>query len=602
LDELESETTASWRKVVEPLELLYDSFDRVTSVFELLAAVNQTSEMEAAAGRGMALARGFARRLQLSTALYTLLKRIRWHPTTWLQHTHKQVQALDYWIGKMEKGGVNLPFWHASSKIATFRRLDEEEAELKRKFADNVRQGTAAFHLTLRDGQHLRGVPHSTLAAMAAAARHRNLTYSASSPGAIYPPISDPPLDGAAPTSEWGPWTVTFDPWVYDSMMAYCPTRRIRQLLYQSYESRASQAPWDNVPVMERLLQVRRSRANLLDSASYPDLAGRRRTSSSNNAKEWLDQMLTPVASAAVRLVLRMVRLMVESEARGVDVWGSMHKSNDLQSVSATGKRLFIRRTKDLSLRKVAKFVSYPVYLASFAVPVRRSARPRVNMKILRWAERMLRNTTFSQPDCVSLLASATTSFRPWDAFYWGRLAFSKESLVQHGVAPDEIRNYFTLSRVLSGAFGLFNRLWGIHVVESDDDKPPVWHPDVKHYQLFNGSDLLGSFFFDPFARPNKLSVPFTQTLVKRSEAHSSTSVRTPIVIVSTYIQNPELGEAALLQLKDVQDVFHELGHVIQNLLNRVDEVLIAGTTILSLDFLEMFSQFYELWATDECV
>ncbi|KDD76543.1 hypothetical protein H632_c188p1, partial [Helicosporidium sp. ATCC 50920] len=41
LDELESESTATWNKIVQPLELIYDSFDRVTNVFKLLAAVNQ---------------------------------------------------------------------------------------------------------------------------------------------------------------------------------------------------------------------------------------------------------------------------------------------------------------------------------------------------------------------------------------------------------------------------------------------------------------------------------------------------------------------------------------------------------------------------------
>ncbi|KDD72204.1 hypothetical protein H632_c3703p0, partial [Helicosporidium sp. ATCC 50920] len=195
--------------------------------------------------------------------------------------------------------------------------LEDEEAELKRQFVYNVARGTAAFHLTLRDGEHLRGVPQPTLAAMAEAAQKRNLTYSSPSfligpSGAMHPPLSAPPLDGAAPTPEWGPWTVTFDPWVYDSMMAYCPSRRIRQLLYQSYESRASQEPWNNVPVVERMLKVRHGRARLLRLSSYTDLVDRGRMASPHKANEFLDAILTPVASAALRTLLQVLRLMVD--------------------------------------------------------------------------------------------------------------------------------------------------------------------------------------------------------------------------------------------------------------------------------------------------
>ncbi|KDD71933.1 hypothetical protein H632_c4145p0, partial [Helicosporidium sp. ATCC 50920] len=252
LDKLESETNATWIRVMAPLELLYDSYERVTGTFELLAAVNQTLEMDAAAGQGKELLNGFGRRLQQSTALYALLLRLRQPWTTWVRHSFSQLRALDYWLAKMRKAGVHLA--SCPAQMADFNRLSDEEANLKRQYAGNVAQGTAAFHMTLRNGAHLQGVPRSTLAAMAAAAQERNLTYGRGWTWAITPASTVPPRDGAPPTPEWGPWTVTFDPWVYNSMMAYCPDRRIRQILYQSYENRASQAPLDNVPVVERML------------------------------------------------------------------------------------------------------------------------------------------------------------------------------------------------------------------------------------------------------------------------------------------------------------------------------------------------------------
>ncbi|KDD74768.1 hypothetical protein H632_c1087p1 [Helicosporidium sp. ATCC 50920] len=56
---------------------------------------------------------------------------------------------------------------------------------------------------------------------------------------------------------------------------------------------------------------------------------------------------------------------------------------------------------------------------------------------------------------------------------------------------------------------------------------------------------------------------------------------------MSTSIRPPKSGEPAELQFYDLLAVFHELGHVLEILLNRDSEVLIAGTTNLPLDFSE---------------
>ncbi|KDD73435.1 M3 peptidase [Helicosporidium sp. ATCC 50920] len=234
------------------------------------------------------------------------------------------------------------------------------------------------------------------------------------------------------------------------------------------------------------------------------------------------------------------------------------------------------------------------------------SASPKVNMEALEEAERIMSNSTLSQSDCVALLNNVTTKFRLWDASFWAhRLDASQNSTEQNpGGEPEDFRNYFTLSRVLSGAFALLNRLWGMHVVESVHDKPQVWHPDVRHYRLFNDSQLLGSFFFDPYARPNKSSASRTYSLVKRSEVHDHwpNKVRYPVAVMVTSIVPPESGKPALLDIMDVQNLFHELGHVIQHLVNQESQALIAGTTTLPLDLFEMFATFYELWATEDSI
>ncbi|KDD72608.1 hypothetical protein H632_c3130p0, partial [Helicosporidium sp. ATCC 50920] len=97
-------------------------------------------------------------------------------------------------------------------------------------------------------------------------------------------------------------------------------------------------------------------------------------------------------------------------------------------------------------------------------------------------------------------------------------------------------------------------------------------------------------FYFDPFARPDKLSTSFTHNLVKRSKTHGyfPSKDRPPVVAMSTSIRPPKSVEPVELQFYDVMAVFHELGHVLEILLNRDSEVLVAGTTNLPLDYSEV--------------
>ncbi|KDD76688.1 M3 peptidase [Helicosporidium sp. ATCC 50920] len=588
LDQLESETTATWGRVVEPLELLYDSYERVTGVFEFMAMMDLSEQMEAALDQGQALTSGFSRRLHQSTALYTSLLHIRNHEDAWLHHSFSQLRALDHWIAKMDLRGVHLA--RNSTQVDTFVRLDAEEAKLQRLFIKNIACGTKLFHLTVRNGEHLRGVPPSILAAMAAEAQKRDLTYAPDAPGVTHPASTEPPI-GSPPTMEWGPWTVTFDHAVYNGMMAYCPSRRLRQVIFQSFENRASMVPCNNVPVVEGLLQVRREKAHLLGSSSYADLTGRMGMASSNQSNRILDDLLNPVASAAARSVLPMLRLMVDSEAVEEDVWGEQLESGDLRTIIASGAHLAIAWYSMVTPSIKPKPVFVPTVVKSF-MSARTNRRPSINREALEWAENALSNGTLSQPACRALLANVTSHFMLWDVPYWARrLDASKDFSKQRaGAALDHIINYFPLSRVLSGAFGLLNRLWGMHVVESVHDKPPVWHPDVRHFRLFNGTKLLGSFFFDPFSRPDKLSIPFSRDLMKRSEAHGSwpTMVRAPVAAMSTCFTPPEPGEPALLTISNILELFHQLGHVIQSLINQENQVLIAGTTTLPLDLSEV--------------
>ena len=65
------------------------------------------------------------------------------------------------------------------------------------------------------------------------------------------------------------------------------------------------------------------------------------------------------------------------------------------------------------------------------------------------------------------------------------------------------LRPYFELSKVIEGVFGLANRLYGITFQENKEI--PVYHPDVKAYEVFDkDGSYLAVFYADFHPRKGK--------------------------------------------------------------------------------------------------
>ena len=87
----------------------------------------------------------------------------------------------------------------------------------------------------------------------------------------------------------------------------------------------------------------------------------------------------------------------------------------------------------------------------------------------------------------------------PWDfGFYSHKLQLQK-----FNIDAEMLRPYFELSKVIDGVFGLANRLYGITFKENKDI--PVYHPDVKAYEVFDeDGSYLAVFYADFHPRKGK--------------------------------------------------------------------------------------------------
>ncbi|MBC7966477.1 MAG: M3 family metallopeptidase [Fuerstia sp.] len=178
-----------------------------------------------------------------------------------------------------------------------------------------------------------------------------------------------------------------------------------------------------------------------------------------------------------------------------------------------------------------------------------------------------------------------------WDVAFWAerlreqRFAFTDEQL----------RPYFSLDRVLNGLFELCHRLFGI-TIESADGKAPVWHPDVRYYEVFDESQRqIAGFYLDPYSRPkDKRGGAWMADCIARSVTPQGT--RLPVAHLVCNSTPPTDDVPSLMTFREVETLFHEFGHGLQHMLTTVEFRDAAGLSGVEWDAVELPSQFMENW------
>ena len=189
------------------------------------------------------------------------------------------------------------------------------------------------------------------------------------------------------------------------------------------------------------------------------------------------------------------------------------------------------------------------------------------------------------QPSAIKMM--------PWDTgFYSHQLQMKKYNL-----DAEMLRPYFELSKVIEGVFGLANRLYGITFKENKDI--PVYHPDVKAYEVFDkDGSYLAVFYADFHPRKGKQGGAWMteyqgQWITKKGE-----NIR-PHVSVVMNLTKPTDEKPALLTLGEVETFLHEFGHSLHGMFANTRFESLGGTNVW-WDFVELPSQFMENFAIEK--
>jgi oligopeptidase A len=478
LSEWEPRFQPNWQGTMEPIERIEQPFESAWSPVGHLFGVMNSPELRAAYDQALPLIIDWSLRVRQSEPLYRALKQIPDSPA-WATLSQAQQRIIIDRIKDAELAGIGL----TGAERERFNAIEQELSQLATDFSNHVLDSTKAYGLELTDPSAAEGWPQ-VLRQLAAQA------YNTAHPG--QQPMATP---------EAGPWRITLEGPLFTPFMEHCRRSDLREQVYRAFITRSSSPPYDNTPLLQKILSLRQEKARLLGYAHYGDVSLARKMAPSVPAIEDTLHRLREAAWAPALLELDELRAFQRSRGE----------------------------TAPLQLWDIAF-----------------------------WAERLRED----------------------------RYAYTDE----------QIRPYFPFERVLQGLFDLLQRLFQI-TCRPRTEGVTVWHPDVRFYDVFDDAtgEHLASFFLDPYSRPeNKRGGAWMDDCLGRRCLDGA--VQKPVAYLVCN-QTPPVGNGpALMTFREVETLFHEMGHGLQHMLTVIDHPDASGIHGVEWDAVELPSQFLENW------
>jgi oligopeptidase A len=196
----------------------------------------------------------------------------------------------------------------------------------------------------------------------------------------------------------------------------------------------------------------------------------------------------------------------------------------------------------------------------------------------------------FAEKDLAELREFARSELGIDDLQSWD-VGYASEKLREqrYAFSEQEVKQYFPEDAVLPGMFKLVETLYGLQI------KPghaPVWHDDVRFFDIRNAGQLVGQFYLDLYARNSKRGGAWMDDVITRRRL--AKGIQTPVAYLNCNFSPPVGGKPALFTHDEVITLFHEFGHGLHHLLTEVEDIGVSGINGVEWDAVELPSQFME--------
>lgn len=238
---LDAITNASptWDATLGALDMVTERLDWALGLASHLEAVCGEPEIRAAYAEAQDLSMALYTRLATDSGAFAAIRRYAETPEAAALSGPRR-RFLDKTLADFRRNGAELD----DAKKAELAALDADLAKTTLTFAQNVLDATNAFELTITDRAKLEGLPERVIEAA---------------------------RESAADKGQAG-YRLTLQAPCYLPVMTYLRDRGVREAMYRANVTRGTKAPNDNVPLVGRVLELRRKKATMLGFADFADL------------------------------------------------------------------------------------------------------------------------------------------------------------------------------------------------------------------------------------------------------------------------------------------------------------------------------------------
>ena len=175
-----------------------------------------------------------------------------------------------------------------------------------------------------------------------------------------------------------------------------------------------------------------------------------------------------------------------------------------------------------------------------------------------------------------------------WDWWHYSE----KIRQLKYDFSEEEIKPYFSETKVLQGAFDVATKLFDITFTERFD--LPKYRENIRTFEVKDLSgEVIGIFYTDYTVRANKGGGAWMNTFRSQSKFDGK---QIPVVMNTCNFPPPNEDGISLLSFEQVTTLFHEFGHALHGLLSDATYPSLSGTRV-TRDYVEFPSQMMENWA-----
>jgi peptidyl-dipeptidase Dcp len=191
----------------------------------------------------------------------------------------------------------------------------------------------------------------------------------------------------------------------------------------------------------------------------------------------------------------------------------------------------------------------------------------------------------------IAALEGNKDKFEAWDWWFYAE----KLRKAKYDLSEEEMRPYFQLEKVRDGMFRLATKLYNVEFALNSN--LPLMDPLAEAYEVKRNGNVIAILYMDYYPRESKEGGAW-MTEYRGQERTAEGENIIPVVSLTCNFTPASGNTPSLLNVDEVETLFHEFGHGLHGMLSNVTYGSLSGTNV-PRDFVELPSQIMENWAME---